>query len=372
MYRERHIVTDAPGPEVIVDGRRMVNFCSNDYLGLAKHPQVVAAMTASAERFGAGAGASHLVSGHMASHHALETELAEFVNAPRALLFSTGYMANLGVVSALLGRSDAIFQDRLNHASLIDAGVLSRAKLHRYAHLDMQALAHDLAASDATRKLIASDGVFSMDGDLAPVTELIDLARRHDAWLLIDDAHGLGVLGEHGEGSFAAAGSHPETPTILMGTLGKAVGVFGAFVAGGEELIETLIQKARTYIYTTALPAPVADAVRASLQLIKTEPWRRDHLRALVRQFRVGAEQLGFDLPASDTPIQPVMLGSAEAALQASQHLADAGLWVSAIRPPTVAQNTARLRITFSAAHSEAQVERLLVALATLPRGPAT
>ncbi|HEC17480.1 MAG TPA: 8-amino-7-oxononanoate synthase [Sedimenticola sp.] len=354
------------GPELVVDGRPMLSFNSNDYLGLASHPEVITALQRGAERYGAGSGAAHLVSGHGAAHHALEEELADFTGRPRALLFSTGYMANLGLVSALLGRGDEVFEDRLNHASLIDAGILSRARLKRYAHADVDALLKLLRARHGGGALVVTDGVFSMDGDIAPLAGLAEAARRHDAWLMVDDAHGLGVLGEQGRGSLDHLGLGRDDVPVLMGTLGKAFGTFGAFVAGSEELIETLIQQARTYIYTTALPPAVAEATRAGLRIARGDEWRRQRLRELVGRFRAGAEQLGLPLMDSVTPIQPLLAGTAERALAWSRRLEERGILISAIRPPTVPEGGARLRVTFSALHTDEQADRLLEALAEL------
>jgi 8-amino-7-oxononanoate synthase len=369
LYRRRRIVEGPQGAEVIVDGRRLVNFCSNDYLGLANHSSVVRAFRAGAERYGVGAGAAHLVCGHGRVHHALEEELAEFTGRERALLFSTGYMANLGVISALLGRGDEVFEDRLNHASLLDAALLSGARLRRYPHADSAALKRELDASAGKRCLIASDGVFSMDGDLAPLRALAVAAQHSDALLMIDDAHGLGVIGDGGRGSLAHFGLTPDDVPVLVGTLGKAFGTFGAFVAGSADLIEYLIQRSRTYIYTTALPQAVAEATRASLRLVREESWRREKVSALVRRFRTGATQIGLRLMVSDTPIQPVVIGDNESAVRASDVLLSAGFLVAAIRPPTVPAGTARLRFTFTAEHTETQVDRLLEALAGLPPG---
>ncbi len=364
LYRERRVVETAQGAEVIVDGRRCLNFCSNDYLGLANHPDVIKAFQHAANEFGVGSGASHLVCGHSRLHHELEEQLADFTGRPRALLFSTGYMANLGVVNALLGSNDFIFEDKLNHASLLDAGLLSGARFQRFLHNDLQNLEAKLERAGEGRKLICVDGVFSMDGDTAPLTELAALARKHGAWLMVDDAHGFGVLGERGAGCAEQFRLDTEQLPILMGTLGKAIGSFGAFVAGSEALIETLIQFARTYIYTTALPPAVAAATSASLDLVRRETWRREHLRSLTARFRRGAEQLGLALMPSDSAIQPLLVGDAGRALELSRQLADRGLWISAIRPPTVPAGSARLRITLTAAHSEAQVDTLLNVLA--------
>ena len=363
LYRRRRIID---GPQTIlldVDGKPAVNFCSNDYLGLANHPQVVAAFQAAANQYGVGSGSAHLICGHSRAHHALEDELAEFTGRQRALLFSTGYMANLGVISALLGRKDLVLEDRLNHASLLDGGLLSRANFKRYRHLDSADLEHKLL--DCQQKsLIVSDGVFSMDGDLADLPKLAKLAQQHQAGLLIDDAHGFGVLGQTGGGIVEHFGLTQTDVPILMGTLGKAFGTFGAFVAGSDELIEILIQKARSYVFTTALPAAVAEASRVSLRLLKTENWRRDKLQQLVAHFRTGAQQQSLQLMDSFTAIQPVLIGDSQRTVDISKALLAEGFWVSAIRPPTVPAGTARLRITFSAEHQFQQVDALLAALA--------
>ncbi len=345
----------------------MLSFCSNDYLGLANHPEVVAALQRGAAHWGVGSGSAHLVNGHSAAHHALEEELADFVGRPRALLFSTGYMANLGVISALAGRGETVFEDRLDHASLLDGALLSRATLRRYPHADAAELAG--LADRGQVRLIATDGVFSMDGDLAPLPALAQVARQTGAWLQVDDAHGIGVLGTEGRGSLDHFGLGPQQAPILMGTLGKALGTFGAFVAGSEELIETLIQRARPYIYTTATPPALAEATRTSLALARREEWRRERLRALIRRFRQGASQLGLPLGDSCTPIQPLLAGSARRALVWARALEDAGLLVTPIRPPTVPEGTARLRITLTASHTDRDLDRLLESLAQLPIG---
>jgi 8-amino-7-oxononanoate synthase len=311
------------------------------------------------------------VCGHSALHHQLEEKLAEVTGRPRALLFSTGYMANLGVVNALLDKSDFIFEDKLNHASLIDAGLLSGARFQRFLHNDIDNLRARLERASAgdnskARKLICVDGVFSMDGDLAPLPELAALAQQHDAWLMVDDAHGFGVFGAHGGGCAEHFNLDREQLPILMGTLGKAAGTYGAFVAGSEALIETLIQFARTYIYTTALPPAVAAATLESIELIRRESWRREHLQQLIARFRHGAQQLGLQLMNSSSAIQPLLVGDAGRALELSETLAQRGLWISAIRPPTVPAGTARLRITLTAAHTETHVDRLLDALAAV------
>jgi 8-amino-7-oxononanoate synthase len=363
LYRRREIIDGPQGVELTIDGRRLLSFCSNDYLGLANHPDVVAAFHRGLETFGAGSGAAHLITGHSRAHQALEEELAAFVQRPRALLFSTGYMANLGVMVALLRRGDRVFEDRANHASLLDGARLSGARLVRYAHAVVRDLDERLAVAPAVQCLVATDGVFSMDGDLAPLAGLAAVAADHGAWFMVDDAHGLGVTGPQGRGSVTAAGLGTAQVPVLMGTLGKACGTFGAFVAGSEELIETLIQEARTYIYTTAPPPALACAASAALQRVRADDWRRERLQYLVRRFRSGAAQLGLRLPDSTTPIQPLLAGGAATALHLSGALRRQGILVTAIRPPTVPAGSARLRITFSAAHSEAHVDRLLDAL---------
>ncbi|MES9965391.1 MAG: 8-amino-7-oxononanoate synthase [Candidatus Sedimenticola sp. 20ELBAFRAG] len=370
LYRTRRVSDSPQGPEAVVDGRHMLTFCSNDYLGLANHPQVIDAMQRGAERYGAGSGAAHLVSGHSSAHHALEEELAEFTGRPRALLFSTGYMANLGVISVLMGRGDSVYEDRLNHASLIDGGLLSRADFKRYAHADMNALASLLGGHAKGEALVATDGVFSMDGDIAPLGEMAGICRDSNAWLMVDDAHGFGVLGEQGRGSCNHFNLGVDDVPVLMATLGKGVGTFGAFVAGSEELIETLIQQARSYIFTTATPPAIAEATRASLRLVQQEGWRRERLEALIAQFRLGVAQLGLPLMESQTPIQPIVAGSSEQALRWSRQLEEQGIQVSAIRPPTVPEGSARLRVTLTASHTPEQIERLLEALSQLEPNP--
>ncbi len=363
LYRKRLVRGGPAGREAIIDGRRYLSFCSNDYLGLASHPKVVAAFRRAVGRWGVGSGASHLISGHTTAHHALEEELAEFLGRERALLFSTGYMANLGVVTTLCGRSDTVLEDRLNHASLLDAARLSGARLRRYPHCDADAVEQRLATGSGGRVLLVSDGLFSMDGDLAPLPELAAMAARHGAWLMADDAHGIGVLGPTGRGVLERAGLPQERVPVLVGTLGKAFGVFGAFVAGRRVLVELLIQRARSYIYTTALPPAVAEAARAALQLIREEGWRRERLRALVTRFRTGAGELGLPLLPSETPVQPLMVGETERVLRMGEALRGRGFLVGVIRPPTVPRGAARLRITLSAAHTESDIDRLLDAL---------
>ncbi len=363
LYRQRPLLESPQGPEVVVDGQRLLAFCSNDYLGLANHPEVIAAWQAGAERWGVGGGASHLVVGHSTPHHQVEEALAELTGRPRALLFSTGYMANLGAITALVGQGDTVLQDRLNHASLLDGGLLSGARFNRYLHNDAASLASRLDKA-AGNTLVVTDGVFSMDGDLADLPALADVARARGAWLMVDDAHGLGTLGAQGGGIVEHFGLGVDDVPVLIGTLGKACGTAGAFVAGSEELIEALVQFARPYIYTTSQPPALACATLKSLELLRRETWRREHLAALIRQFREGAQQIGLALMDSPTPIQPIMIGDSAQALRLSRMLRERGLLVTAIRPPTVPVGSARLRVTLSAAHSEAQVQLLLNALA--------
>ncbi len=364
-YRSRPEIDAPQGPELVVEGRPYTAFCSNDYLGLANHPDMREAMADAAQHWGVGSGASHLVCGHSAEHHQLEQELAAFCGRERALVFSTGFMANLGAITALVGKGDAVIEDRLNHASLLDAGLQSGARLRRFQHNDLDSLQRQLSLSaQASKSLVVVDGVFSMDGDLAPLTQQAALAAEHNAWLMVDDAHGFGCLGETGGGVLQHYGLGQNEVPVLMGTLGKAVGSFGAFVAGSEALIESLIQLSRSYIYTTALPPAVAAASRKSLHLIRRESWRRTHLQALIARFRSGARAAGLTLMDSPTAIQPILVGDDAQALALSAALREQGYWVSAIRPPTVPEGSARLRVTLSAAHSEAQVDGLLAALA--------
>lgn len=363
LYRRRPLLQAPQQPEVVVDGARLLAFCNNDYLGLANHPEVIVAMRQGAAKWGVGGGASHLVIGHSTPHHELEEALAEFTGRPRALLFSTGYMANLAAVTALVGQGDTVLEDRLNHASLLDAGLLSGARFSRYLHNDAGSLASRLEKA-AGNTLVLTDGVFSMDGDLADLPAICAEAKQRNAWVMVDDAHGFGPLGATGGGIVEHFGLALEDVPVLVGTLGKAFGTAGAFVAGSEELIETLIQFARPYIYTTSQPPPVACATLKSLELLRTENWRREHLNRLIARFRQGAAEIGLSLMDSPTPIQPILVGSSERALHLSAALRERGILVGAIRPPTVPAGSARLRVTFSAAHSEAQVERLLDVLA--------
>jgi 8-amino-7-oxononanoate synthase len=388
LRRRRALIEAIPDPAdatlVQVQGRRLRNFCGNDYLGLAAHPALTEAAAEGMRRFGFGAGASHLVSGHSLEHHALEEELAAFTGRERALLFSTGYMANVGVVSALAQRRDLILADRLCHASLLDGARLAGAALRRYAHADAGAAARLLqrqrapaagtpaaataGAATPAGALLITDGLFSMDGDVAPLPALAALAAAHGATLMVDDAHGLGVLGANGCGALEQAGLDARAVPVLVGTLGKAFGSFGAFVAGDALLIEHLLQHVRTYIYTTALPPAVAAAARAALRLAITESWRRERVLMLVQRWRTAALALGLPLTTSHTPIQPLIVGDSARALELSAALMQAGFWVTAIRPPTVPAGSARLRITFSAAHREADVDALADTLGRLWR----
>ena len=367
LRRRRRVLESPQRARVTVDGRDYVAFCSNDYLGLAAHPELVAAAREGAGIYGVGSGASHLILGHTRAHHDLEDALAAFSGLPAALFFSTGYMANLGLVTALAARGDAVFADRLNHASLNDAALLSRAVFKRYPHKDMAALERQLRTTQAKRKLIVSDTVFSMDGDLAPIAELLELAERYDAWLVLDDAHGFGVLGARGRGALEQA--QIASPRIAyMATLGKAAGVYGAFVAGERALIETLVQRARTYIYTTAAPALLACALRASLKLIEHESWRRDHLVRLVATLKTALRESAWQLMPSDTAIQPLVIGASTDAVAVSAQLEARGFLVPAIRPPTVPSGTARLRISLSADHRIEDVEGLAAAILSTSR----
>jgi len=367
LLRQRRTLDGPQSPHISVEGKPYLAFCSNDYLGLANHPRLITALQQGAAQYGVGAGAAHLVSGHGVAHHRLEQALAAFAGKPTALLFSTGYMANLGTVQALVGKGDTVFADKLNHASLNDAMLLSRAEVKRYRHNDMAQLAQLFEQTRSGRKLILTDAVFSMDGDLAPLPELLAFCEQHDAWLLVDDAHGFGVLGEQGRGSLAHFGIASKR-IIYMATLGKAAGVFGAFVAAEQAVIDTLINHARSYVYTTATPPALASAVLESLELIGQGDALREHLRKLIAQLRNGLAGLPWKLMPSDTAIQPLLIGDNQAALALSEGLRERGIWVAAIRPPTVPQGTARLRITLSAAHSESDVAQLIGALHELAR----
>ena len=350
-----------------IDGEKRLTFCSNDYLGLAGDPRLAEAMHRGIDDYGVGAGAAHLINGHFTPHQRLEEELADWLGVDAARLFSTGYMANLGVVGALVGRGDTVLADRLNHASLVDAAQLSGARLSRYRHNDMADLERRLETARGER-LILTDGVFSMDGDIAPLAELVALAERFDAWLVIDEAHAFGVLGRQGRGSFEAAGIEPGKRVLRVGTLGKAFGTAGAFVAGAAEPLEVLLQRARTYLFTTAQPPAVAEASRAALAIVREEDWRRQRLRGLIEAFRDGVATLpDLEPMPSSTPIQPLVVGDSDRALALAEQLARHGLMVPAIRPPTVPRGSARLRVTFSAVHEDRDLASLLEALASLP-----
>lgn len=363
LYRRARLRDGEQGVEVVLDGRKMLSFSSNDYLGLAGHPVLKKAFIEALDREGVGSGAAHLLTGHSRYHHQLEQALAEFTGQQRVMLFSTGYMANIGVIDGLLSKSDVVVQDKLNHASLLDGGRLSDAQQLRYPHADMRLLHQRLhTAANSQHKLIVSDGVFSMDGDIAPLAEIMALADQHKAGVLIDDAHGLGVLGQNGGGIIEHFGLTQHKP-ILVGTFGKAFGTAGAFVAADDIVIDTLIQQARSFIYTTAQPPAIAAATLVSLQLIQQESWRRDKLHQLIKQLRDGAAQLGLPLMPSQTAIQPLLIGDDKKALKLGQDLEQHGILTGVIRPPTVPKDTARLRITLSAAHETEHIEKLLHAL---------
>ena len=366
LYRKRNSHDGPQTPQLKINGQTLLAFCSNDYLGLANHPALISAAQNACVDYGLGSGASHLVPGHTEVHHELEEALARLTQRPRALLFSSGYMANMGVLSSLLDRQDAVYQDRLNHASLLDGGLLSAAKFQRYRHQDLSDLQRQLDKTQARRHLVATDAVFSMDGDTALLKPLSQLCCAQQAWLMIDDAHGFGVLGPDGGGSALAQGLTTDDCPIYMATLGKALGSYGAFVAGSDVLIETLIQFSRNYIYTTALPPAIAAASLAAVKLLQHEVWRQQHLNHLIRLFKQQAEHLRLPLMPSGTAIQPLLIGSSEMALRLSESLKEMGFLVTAIRPPTVPKNTARLRITLSAAHTENHLQQLLAALLKL------
>ncbi len=370
--RRRLRVADTPcAPHMTVDGRDMLAFCSNDYLGLASHPRLIEALREGATRYGVGSGASHLISGHSRAHALLEERLAEFVSphleSARALYFCTGYMANLAMLSALAGRDADLFSESLNHASLIDGARLSRANVKVYAHGDTDELARLLQASTAKNKVVVTDSVFSMDGDLAPLPALLALCEQHGAWLVVDDAHGFGVLGAHGRG--ALEHFKLRSPYLVyMGTLGKAAGVGGAFVAAHETVIEWMVQRARPYIYTTAAAPALAHALLASIDLISGHEGaiRRAHLQNLIAQWQSALTLQRWQLFPSSTAIQPVIIGPNDEAMSAAAALHEQGYWVPAIRPPTVPANTARLRVTLSAAHSAQDVAQLASAFNAL------
>lgn len=344
-----------------------MSFCSNDYLGLANHPELKKAFIDAVDKEGVGSGAAHLLTGHSRYHQALEQALSEFTGQQKVLLFSSGYQANLGIIDGLMNRGDVVIQDKLNHASLLDGGRLSAADQLRYKHADMVALSTRLQQSEqVNHRLIVSDGVFSMDGDIAPLPEIIAQAKQHNTAVMIDDAHGLGVLGKSGRGSVEHWNVATEDIPIVMGTFGKAFGTAGAFVAADEEVIDTLVQQARTYVYTTAQPAAIAAATLASLKLVQQENWRREKLHTLIAQFRAGTKALGLQLSDSLTPIQPVLIGDDKKAISVGKALEEKGILVGVIRPPTVPEGSARLRITLSANHTEQQVKKLLEVLESI------
>lgn len=356
-----------PGPVVTINGVRLLAFVSNDYLGLAADPRLVAAVTAATRRYGVGSGGSHLLGGHTVAHHELEMALADWVGTERALVFSSGYMANLALLTVLSGRHRQVFEDRRNHASLIDAVTLARARRCRYH--DVDDLARQMAVTDGPPAVVVTDGVFSMDGDCARLPAILALAAHRGAIVIVDDAHALGVIGPGGRGTLAAAGLAGTSAAVQMATLGKALGVAGAFVAGEAALIERLIQRARPYIYTTALPPALAAATTAAVAIARDEEFRRQTLAARIHEFETGAKALGLDVRGHGGPIQPLVLGEDAQALAASRHLRQHGILAGAVRPPTVPAGSARLRITLSAAHTAADVARLLEALSTLPHG---
>lgn len=365
LLRRRKIVESPQSSSLVFDGKSYLSFCSNDYLGLVNHPDLIKTVQQSASNFGVGSGASHLVCGHSSPHEDVERILAEFVQFPRALYFSTGYMAAIGAIPALVGKGDAVFSDALNHACLIDGIRLSKAEVHTYPHADLAALESALQKSTSENKLIVSDAIFSMDGDIAPIPELLALCEKYGAYLYLDDAHGFGVLGEEGRGSVSYF-KLQSSRIIYMGTLGKAAGVFGAFVAASEDIIEWLVQRARSYVFTTAAPPMLAEAVIKSVQLIKEEHWRRDRLKQLIAAIQNGLQDTRWQILPSSTPIQPIIIGDNHQVMKINEALLAQGIWVSAIRPPTVPANTARLRISLSASHTVEDVDRLINTLRTL------
>ncbi len=363
LYRARRLIETAQGVHIKMDGRELLNFSSNDYLGLANHPDIVAAFKCAADDYGIGSGSAHLICGHHRVHHQLEEELADFVGRDRVLLFANGFMANLGIISTLIGVGDAVFEDRLNHASLLDGGIMSGARFYRYQHSDSKHLKKIISRSHAQKKMIVTDGVFSMDGDLAPVADLAAIANSSNALLMIDDAHGIGVLGKKGGGVVEEFQQTQHDVPVLMATLGKGFGTYGAFVAGSESLIDFLVQKARTYLFTTALPPALAEATRTSLKLVIQEHWRREKLQLLSVRLQNGIRQLGLDLIETHSAIHAVLIGDNHRTSEISANLLNMGVFVSAIRPPTVPKGKARLRITLSANHENQDIDKLLAAL---------
>ena len=366
LYRSRKVLQSPQGREITLNGQGVLNFCSNDYLGLANHPEVKQAFIMATKKYGVGSGSAHLVNGHTQAHHALEDELADFCGYPRVLLFSTGYMANLAVAQSLCAKNDVIIEDKLNHASLLDAANISNARLMRFLHKDYNSLNSKLLRCESTEQLVSSDSVFSMDGDEAEIRKMVNLCQTHDAWLMLDDAHGFGTLGKDGRGSLNHQQIACSDVPVYMATLGKAMGTAGAFIAGSEELVETLIQTARCYIYTTAMPAAIAEATRTSLQLLVKENWRQQSLNQNIAYFKTLAAQAELNLLQSSTSIQPVIIGDAQLAMDISQQLLNKGLHVAAIRPPTVPKNTSRLRITLRADHTEKDIEQLVTTISEM------
>lgn len=364
--RARRELQSPQGPVVRLDDREVLNFCSNDYLGFANHPAITLAFRQGVDRFGTGSGASQLVCGYTTAHRLLEEKLAEFTARPRALLFSSGYLANLAIVASLLDRSGVVIGDRLNHASLIDAALLSRATVKRFRHADPAALEEALRKTGDTIKLVMTDGVFSMDGDIAPLNEYAGICENEHAWLAVDDAHGFGVLGEHGGGTLELQGLGVKQVPLLMATFGKALGTSGAFIAGEKEVLEYFVQSARTLIYTTAPPPALAVATVRALELLREEDWRRQALHELINYFRESARQQGLSLAPSRTQIQPLIIGAADKTVALSKRLLEKGIYIQAIRPPTVPEGTSRLRITLTAAHERRHVDQLLETLPTL------
>ena len=371
-YRSRRLINSPQQPEILIDDKNVISFCSNDYLGLANNPQIKQATIEAIKKFGVGSGSAHLVNGHSVAHHQLEEELAEFTGYPRAILFSTGYMANLGLCQALIDKNDYVFEDRLNHASLIDGGLISGARFQRYLHNDVSSLQQKISKTYKTdsekpaEKLVLSDGVFSMDGDIANLPALAALCKTSNSWLMVDDAHGFGTLGQTGKGCLQHFSlTHTDVP-IYMATLGKAMGTAGAFIAGSDELIETIIQKARTYIYTTAMPAAIAEATRCSLNIIQNEPEHLQNLNSNISYFRNCCSQADLAIENSQTAIQPLLIGDEKKAVLISQQLFELGFLVTAIRPPTVPEGTSRLRITLSAKHNKEHINQLIETLLPL------
>ena len=366
LQRNRRAHDTPQGPVIRRNKKNLINFCSNDYLGLANHPALITAMKQGVDQYGVGAGASQLICGYTTAHEKLEERVSEFTGRQRAIIFSSGYLANLSIVNTLLDRADLVIGDRLNHASMIDAARMSHAVFKRYRHVDTDSLRNLLQDSGAGKKLVMTDGVFSMDGDIAPLPDLLKVCAEMNVWLAVDDAHGFGVLGESGGGTVQHYGLSAQDVPILMGTFGKALGTAGAFIAGDEDVIEQFIQAARTLIYSTALPPSLAFTTVRALELIHEEKWRGEHLYALIKRFKNGASELGLPVKNSDTAIQPLLTGTAEKAVELSKQLLEKGFNVVAIRPPTVPNGTSRLRITLTAAHSEAQVDQLLDVLRVL------